>query len=74
MRERVRLLLTLRAMHLGAAMLDAVRDEPMARAVLYASTEGRAWAMKRYRRWCTRGRGAGSRSAAGGGEGARPDA
>jgi hypothetical protein len=35
--------------------LDAVLDEPMARAVLCASTEGRPWAMKQYRRWCARG-------------------
>jgi len=55
-RERVRLLLTLRALHPAAPTLDAVLDEPMARAVLCASMEGRAWAMKQYRRWCERGR------------------
>jgi hypothetical protein len=32
-----------------AVTLDAVLDEPMARAVLCASTEGRAWAMRQYR-------------------------
>ena len=56
---RVRLLLTLRAMLPRAATLDEVLDEPMARAVLCASTEGRKWAMKRYRRWCERARRAG---------------
>jgi hypothetical protein len=38
-----------------AVTLDAVLDEPMARAVLCASTEGRAWAMRQYRQWCARG-------------------
>lgn len=54
-RERVRLLLALRAMHPRAPTLDEVLDEPMARSVLCASAEGRAWAMKQYRRWCARG-------------------
>lgn len=58
-RARVRLLLTLRSMHPRAATLDEVLDEPMARAVLCASTEGRAWAMKQYKRWCERTRRAG---------------
>lgn len=55
-RERVRLLLALRAMHPRAPTLDEVLDEPTARAVLCASAEGRPWAMKRYRRWCERAR------------------
>ena len=54
-RERVRLLLALRAMHPRAPTLDEVLDEPMARAVLCASAEGRPWAMRQYRRWCARG-------------------
>ena len=55
-RERVRLLLTLRAMHPGAVTLDALLDEPMARAVLNASPAGRPGVMERYRRWCARAR------------------
>ncbi len=55
-RERVRLLLALRAMHPRAPTLDELLDEPMARAVLCASAEGRPWAMRQYRRWCAQGR------------------
>lgn len=54
-RARVGLLLALRAMHPRAPTLDEVLDEPMARAVLCASVEGRPWAMRQYRRWCEQG-------------------
>jgi hypothetical protein len=53
-RARVRLLLALRAMHPWRATLDEVLDDTRVRAVLCASVEGRPWAMKQYRRWCTR--------------------
>lgn len=56
-KARVRLLLSLRAEHPSRPSLDAMLDEPMARAVLNASIEGRPGVMKRYRRWCARPRG-----------------
>ena len=53
-RERVRLLLALRAMHPRGVSLDALLDEPMARAVLCATPAGRPGVIERYRRWCER--------------------
>ncbi|MFO0648796.1 MAG: hypothetical protein U0326_21325 [Polyangiales bacterium] len=60
-KARVKLLLSLRAEHPTRPSLDAMLDEPMARAVLNASIEGRPGVMKRYRRWCARARRARSR-------------
>lgn len=53
-RARVKLLLTLRDEHPSRPTLDALLDDPDARAVLGASLEGRPWAMKQFRRRCAR--------------------
>ncbi len=53
---RVRLLLSLRAMHPTPLTLDALLDVPEARAVLCASPEGRRGELQRYRAWCARRR------------------